>query len=187
MDNYVAIVLDDDGKAYEALHELWKLDTDGDITVHGAAVIHRDANGYVDVRTKDTDPGVRTAVGIGIGALLGALAGPIGAAAGAAAAAAGTGAAIGAASGGVAGLTADIVKATENDEAGYEAEFVLPPGKSAVIAEVTEQWTMPLDTLAKKYGTTVFRKSKSVIRDNAYFGDYPLYPYDYEPAHANPS
>ena len=184
MDNYVAIVVDDDAKAYQALHELWNLDTDEAITVHGAAVIHRDPNGYVDVRTKDTDPGIRTAVGVGIGALLGALAGPIGAAAGAAAAAAGTGAAIGAVSGGMIGGTADIVKATENDEAGYEAEFVLPAGKSAVIAEVTEQWTKPVDDLAKNYGTTVFRKSKSVIRDNAYFGDYPLYPYDYEPAPA---
>ncbi|MBV8425180.1 MAG: hypothetical protein JO349_08305 [Candidatus Eremiobacteraeota bacterium] len=184
MDNYIAIVLNDDTKAYQALHELWNLDTDGDITVHGAAVIHRDKSGYVDVRTKDTNPGLRTAIGVGIGALLGALAGPIGAAAGAAAAAAGTGAAIGAASGGVVGLTGDIVKATENDEAGYEAGFVLPPGKSAVIAEVTEQWTTPLDTLARSYDTQVFRKSKSVIRDNAYFGDYPLYPYDYQPAHA---
>ena len=185
MDNYVAIVLDDDAKAYEALHRLWKLDTDGDITVHGAAVIHRDPDGAVDVREQDTDPGLRTAIGVGIGALLGALAGPIGAAAGAAAAAAGTGAAIGAASGAVVGVTADVVKATENDEASYEAGFVLPPGKSAVIAEVTEQWTTPLDVLAQSYGTKVFRRSKSVIRDSAYFGgDYPLYPYDYEPAPA---
>lgn len=183
MDNYIAIVLDDDAKAYQALHQLWNLDTDGDITVHGAAVLHRDPNGYVNVRTKETDPGLRTAVGVGIGALLGAFAGPIGAAAGAVAAAAGTGAAIGAASGGVVGLTADIVKATENDEASYEAGFVLPRGKSAVIAEVTEQWTTPVDTLAKKYDAKVFRRSKSVIAENAYFGEYPLYPYDYEPAH----
>ena len=184
MDNYLAIVLDDDAKAYQVLHQLWKLDSDGDVTVHGAAVIHRDPNGYVEVKTKDTNPGLRTAIGVGVGALLGALAGPVGAAAGAAAAAAGTGAAIGAASGGVVGLTADIVKATENDEAEYESSFVLPPGKSAVIAEVTEQWTTPIDTLARSLGSKVFRRSKSVVRDNAFFGEYPLYPYDYEPAHA---
>jgi uncharacterized membrane protein len=183
MDNYVAMVVDDDTRAYELLHALWKLDSGGDITVHGAAVIRRDKNGYVDVATKDTNPGLRTAIGVGIGALLGALAGPLGAAAGAAAAAAGTGAAIGAASGGVVGLTADIVKATEQDEAGYEARFALPRGKSAVVAEVTEQWMTPIDTLAGNYGAKVFRRSKSVILENAYVGDYALYPYDYEPTY----
>ncbi len=72
MDNYPAIVVDNDARAYDGLHSLWNLDASGDITVHGAAVIHRDSYGYVDVATKDTDPGARTA----IGALLGALGAP---------------------------------------------------------------------------------------------------------------
>lgn len=187
MDNYVAIVFDNDTKAYDGLHALWNLDSQGDITVHGAAVIHRDKYGYVDVATKDTDPGVRTAIGVGIGALLGALAGPIGAAAGAAAAAAGTGAAIGAAAGGVAGLTADAAKAGEHEQAAFEGGFVLPRGKSAVIAEVSEQWTTPIDTMAARLGGSVFRRSKGDVRNDAWFdSDYPeyLYPYDYEPQYA---
>ncbi|MBV8345663.1 MAG: hypothetical protein JO190_11840 [Candidatus Eremiobacteraeota bacterium] len=188
MDNYVAIVFDNDTKAYDGLHALWNLDAEGDITVHGAAVIHRDSYGYTDVATKDTDPGVRTAIGIGLGALLGALAGPIGATAGAAAAAAaGTGAAIGAASGGVVGLTADAAKADEHEQAAFEGGFVLPKGKSAVIAEVSEQWTTPIDTLASRLGGSVYRRSKSDIKSDMWFGsDYPeyLYPYDYEPQFA---
>jgi uncharacterized membrane protein len=108
MDNYISVVFSNDQQAAEGLHQLWSLDALGEITVHGAAVLHRDDLGYVHVATKHTDPGVRTAVGIGLGALLGALAGPIGAAAGAAAAAAaGVGPGIGAAAGGVVGLTAD--------------------------------------------------------------------------------
>ncbi len=187
MDNYVAIVFDDDTKAYEGLHALWNLDAEGDITVHGAAVIHRDRYGYCDVATKDTDPGVRTAIGIGLGALLGALAGPIGATAGAAAAAAGTGAAIGAASGGVVGLTADAVKAGEHEQAAFEGGFVLPRGKSAVIAEVTEQWTTPIDSMASRLGGSVYRRSKGDVKNDMWFdSDYPeyLYPYDYEPQFA---
>lgn len=186
MDNYVAIVFDSDSKAYDGLHALWKLDTDGDVTIHGAAVIHRDKVGYVDVATKDTDPGVRTAIGVGIGALLGALAGPIGAAAGATIAA-GTAAGIGAAAGGVAGLTADLTKSTEQDQAAYESGFVLPRGKSAVIAEVTEQWTTPIDNMASRLGGSVFRRAKGDVRSDMWFdSDYPeyLYPYDYEPAYA---
>jgi len=186
MDNYVSIVFDNDEKAYEGLHGVWNLDAQGDVTVHGAAVVHRDKFGYVDVATKDTDPGVRTAIGVGIGALLGALAGPIGAAAGASIAA-GTAAGIGAAAGGVAGLTADAVKADQHDQALTDTESILPREKSAVIAEVTEQWTTPIDTMAKRLGGRVFRRSKGDVQNDAWFNaDYPeyLYPYDYEPTYA---
>ena len=187
MDNYLAIVFDSDEKAFEGLHALWNLDSSGDITVHGAAVIHRDEYGHVDVATKQTDPGVRTLVGAGIGALLGALAGPIGSAAGiagAASIAAGTAAGVGAAAGGAAGLTADAVKAGEHDEAAYETGFVMKPGQAAVIAEDSEDWTTPVDTAMKPLGGTVYRRSKSAVRDSSFFGDdYSdyLYPYDYQP------
>lgn len=188
MDNYIAIVFDDDTKAYDGLHALWKLDDSGDITVHGAAVVHRDDSGYVDVATKQTDPGVRTALGVAIGALLGALAGPLGSAAGAAAATAasvGTAAGIGAAAGGAVGLTADAVKSGQHDQAEYETGFVLPRGKAAVIAEVSEDWTTPVDTMAQRMGGTVYRRAKSDINSD-YWNDESdyLYPYDYEPVYA---
>ena len=89
----------------------------------------------------------------------------IGATAGAAAAAAGTGAAIGAASGGVVGITADAVKADEHKQATFEGGFVLPRGKSGVIAELSEQWPTPIDTMAASLGGTVYRRSKSGIRE----------------------
>src|SRR5258706_14460578 len=78
MHNYIAVVFDSSSKAYEALHALWQLDTTAEITIHGAAVIHRDGLGQVQVDTKETHPALGTAVGVGIGALLGALAGPAG-------------------------------------------------------------------------------------------------------------
>jgi uncharacterized membrane protein len=183
MENYIAIVFDNDSKAYVGLHELWKLDDDGDITVHGAAVIHRDQYGSVDVATKNTDAGLRTALGIGIGVLLGALAGPIGAAAGKVVAM-GTATGIGAAAGGIAGATGDAMKEAENEQAEYESGFVLPRGKSAVIAEVSEDWTTPVDTMAQRAGGTVHRRSKDQMRKDTWDWDYSdyLYPYDYQPA-----
>jgi hypothetical protein len=183
MDNYVAIVVDNDAAAFNVLHEIWKLDDRGDVTVHGAAVTNRDKFGYTQVAHKDTDPGVRTVLGLGIGALLGALAGPVGAAAGTTIAA-GTAAGIGAAAGGVAGLTGDAIKADEHDQAAYETSFVLKPGQSAVIAEVSEDWTTPIDEVAKRYGGTIYRRAKSDIHSDAWNYDYPgyLYPYDYAPA-----
>jgi len=184
MDNYIAAVFDSDQKAFDALHELWRLNDTGDITVHGTAVIHRDKYGYLDVATKDTYPGLRTAAGVAIGALLGALAGPIGSAAGATVAA-GTAAGMGAAVGGVTGATADMFKASEHEEAAREASFAIAPGQSAVVAEVSEDWVNPVDTAMGRMGGIVFRRSKDAVGDTGFWGDYPLYPYDYRPVFQN--
>ncbi len=190
MNNYVTVVFDTDEKAYQALHALWKLDGTGDITVHGAAVVHRDRSGHIDVATKGSDVGMRTIVGAGIGALLGALAGPIGSAmgvAGASAVAAGSAAGLGAAAGGAAGLTAEGGKALERDEAGYESRVVLNPGQAAVIAEVSEDWTTPIDTEMERLGGVVYRRSVGAVRNTTFLGDdydYYLYPYDYQPEYA---
>ncbi len=180
MDNYIAVVFPNDDAAYQGLHEIWRLDHSADVTAHGAAVIHRDALGTIDVATKQTHPGVRTAIGVGIGALLGALAGPIGIAAGATIAA---GAGVGAAAGGLIGLTGDAVKSGEHEQAAYETAFVLPTGQSAVIAEVEETWTTPIDNAMKRLGGTVYRRNKNDVNDDSFFGPYDdyLYPYDYDP------
>ena len=187
MDNYIAVVFNSDEKAYEGLHRLWALDDSNDVTVHGAAVVHRDKYGHVDVATKETDPGLRTILGAGIGALLGAIAGPVGSAmgiAGASSIAAGSAAGIGAAAGGATGLTADLVKAGDNEEAKYESGFAMAPGQSAVLAEVSEDWTTPIDTAMHQLGGVIYRRSKSDVRESSFFGDdYDdyLYPYDFNP------
>jgi len=180
MDNYIAAVFNSEDKASDALHALWNLDASGEITVHGAAVVRRDPAGYMQVATKQTDPGVRTAIGIGVGALLGALAGPIGAATGAAL---GTAVGVGAASGGLIGLTADAVKSGEHEQAAAESAFVLSPGQAAVVAEVSEDWTTPVNTAMERLGGTVYRRAKGDIRDDSFGPDYGyyLYPYDYDP------
>src|SRR5271168_3826793 len=119
MRNYVAVVFNDASKAYEALHAFWQLDSEGEITVHGTAVVHRNDWGDFQVDTKETHPALATAVGVGVGALLGLLAGPAGAAVGAAG-----GAAIGAATGGVVGVAADLNRADTRDEALDETRLV---------------------------------------------------------------
>ena len=131
--NYLAIVFDDDAKAVRALHCLWKLDSEGDVTVSGATVSRRDNNGYVEAAINESDPGVRTEVGIGIRILL------------------------------------DTI--------------VVPPNTSAVIAEVCESSTTPIDRMAKRLGGSVQRIAKTDAGHDAYdwqYEDY-LYPFDYEP------
>ena len=122
MRNFISVVFDTSGKAYDGLHELWNLDR-GDVTVHGTAVVHRDSVGRLVVDTYQTDPPLATAVGAGVGALVGALAGPAGAAIGA-----GGGAALGAATGATAGLVADIERSDVENEAGLEQASFCSPG-----------------------------------------------------------
>ena len=67
MPNYVAIMFDSDAKAWEGLKALWALNREGNITVHAAAVIRRDAHGNVHVEKNQSIPGLRTAAGAAIG------------------------------------------------------------------------------------------------------------------------
>jgi uncharacterized membrane protein len=180
MHNYIAVIFDDTAKAYEALHALWLMDDDGEITLHGTTVVHRNVWGDFQVDTKETHPALATAVGVGVGALLGALAGPAGAAIGAAG-----GAGIGAAAGGVVGLGTDIARANTRDEASDETAFVLDAGQSAVIADVSEDSTFAIDSRMRELGGIVRRRAWSTLHDNAWFGEYIpssyLYPYEYIP------
>jgi uncharacterized membrane protein len=183
MRNFVTVIFDNRGAAYKGLHALWQLDDDGDITVHGTAVVHRDDWGRFEVDTKETHPVFATAVGVGIGALLGVLAGPAGVAIGAAG-----GAAIGAATGAMIGGAVDLNRSDTRQEAAVEAGFVLGRGKSAVIADVSEDWTTEIDQRMQTLGGTVHRRSKSSLQADADIADgfYPyddyLYPYEYVPS-----
>ncbi len=178
MHNYIAVIFNDTGKAYRALHALWQLDDEGEITVHGATVVHRNDWGEFQVDTKETQPALATAVGVGIGALLGALAGPAGAAVGAAG-----GAAIGAAAGGVVGIGTDLVRADTRHQATDETAFVLDAGQSAVIADVSEDSTLPIDSRMRDLGGIVRRRAWGTLQDDAWFGEPSgyLYPYEYIP------
>jgi uncharacterized membrane protein len=183
MRNFLAVVFDTAGKAYDGLHEIWELDREGAITVHGTAMVHRDSFGRLVVDTDETSPPLATGIGVGIGALLGALAGPAGAAIGA-----GGGAAIGAAAGGTAGLAADLSRADLEDQAGFESGFVMRSGQHAVIADVSEDSTSSINTRMQRLGGTIYRRARSDVRDDTWFGpDYPyynyLYPYEYRPAY----
>jgi uncharacterized membrane protein len=187
MNTYVAIVFSSEDKAHEALRKLWYLDEEGSLTVHGAAVMRRDEMGHIRVGELNSAFGTRTAIGVGIGALLGLLAGPFGIAAGAAGAtvasiAATTG--VGALTGAAIGAAADIVTEDNRDEAAFKSSFTLGLGQSAVVAEISEDWTKVLDDAMKALGGTIHRRPDNAFADAAFGQSYygtSLYPYYYEP------
>jgi uncharacterized membrane protein len=177
MRNYIAVVFNETSNAYEGLHTLWLLDGTGDVTVHGTAVVNRDSLGQFQVASKETHPALATAIGVGVGALLGLFAGPAGIAIGVAA-----GAGLGAATGGLVGALTDLGRAETRGQALSEASFVLGIGQSAVIADVTEDFSSIVDDRMKALGGTVYRRAKSAVRnDEAWFDNSYLYPYEYVP------
>jgi len=177
MRNYISVMFSDTTKAYEGLHALWLLDGAGEITVHGTAVVHRDLLGQFHVDTKETHPAFATAIGVGVGALLGVLAGPAGFAVGAAA-----GAAIGAGTGGILGAAVDMDRADTRNNVESEAEFSLGLGQTAVIADVSEDWTSPIDTRMRNLKGIVYRRAKSSFENAGWFGAEYLYPYEFVPS-----
>lgn len=191
MKNYIAVVFSSDASAHKGLRALWDLDNEGELTVHGAAVIRRDDMGHIHVADRNTDLGMRTAIGVGVGALLGLIAGPIGVAAGVAGAAAlasGTAMGVGALAGGAVGATADAVKEDQRENAADESFFTLKHGQSAVVAEVSEDWVSILNDAMKPIGGTIYRRENNA-HTNATFGaryynEY-LYPYYYEPMYSS--
>lgn len=197
MDNYVAIIFNNHEQARVGLRALWDMDESGDLTVHGASIVRRsDFGGYVDVSSKHTHNGFRTAAGIGLGALIGALAGPVGTAFGAAGAATivtGTAAGIGAAVGGVVGGTADLAHVAESEDAEQAMFFLLKEGQYAVLTEVSENAEYLLDERMKGLSGTISRRSREDILESdfgasyynvglryPYYNNY-LYPYYYDP------
>jgi hypothetical protein len=83
-------------------------------------------------------------------------------------------------------LITDLDRADTREEAADETRFVLGNGQSAVIADVSEDWTTPIDRAMQKLGGKVYRRAKSDIRDDSWFSPaypygYYLYPYEYIP------
>lgn len=153
MNRMVVVQFDNEGQAYRGLEALRDLDAEGHVTVYASAVVARDPAGSTAV--KKEDPGILgTLVGTPLGALIGLIAGP-------------TGAAIGAATGLAAGMFADLDNARIGGDFVDDVRTNLSPGQAALVAEVDEDWTAPLDTRMEALGGKVFRRSLSDVRDTS--------------------
>ena len=148
MDRMLVVVFETEPKAYEGKKALMQLEGEGSIVVYAYAVVGRNADGTTTVRQSD-DPGpLGTLVGTSVGALIGLLGGPVGAA-------------IGAAAGLAVGGTVDI----NNARIGYDfiddVREQLQRNNFAVVAEIQEDWTTPVDTRMEAIGGKVFRRALS--------------------------
>jgi uncharacterized membrane protein len=150
MDRMLVVVFDSESKAYEGKKALLRLENEGSIVVYAHAVIAKNADGTATVRQSD-DPGpLGTLLGTSLGSLIGLLGGP-------------TGLAIGTVAGLVAGSTADLHNARISDEFVDDVTKELLPNRFAVVAEIQEDWTTPVDTRMEAIGGIVFRRALSDV------------------------
>lgn len=150
MNKLIAVVFPDEKNAYEAVHALQELHGDGSVTLYGSTVVQRQAHGSLSVEEKTDQGPLSVAVGSVIGALIGLFGGAPGIIAG-----------LGA--GGLIGGWGHYLHTDVSDEFLEDIARELRPGDFAVIAEVQEEWTTPVDTRMAQLGGKVVRESRKTF------------------------
>lgn len=147
MERMLAVVFDNDSKAYEGTRALNRLDDEGSISIHAIAVVRKNPDGSIITEKQEGAYPLRSLLGTGLGALIGLVGGP-------------AGAGVGAAAGASTGILSDLFVAGIN--AGFldEVRAALTPGKCAVVAEINEDWVTPVDTTMEALGGNVFRAAR---------------------------
>src|SRR5271157_5421617 len=151
MDRMLVVVFDNETKAYEGKKALMQLDAEGSISVYAYAVLAKNADGTATVKQRDDSGPLGTLLGTSFGSLIGLLGGPVGLA-------------VGAATGLAVGGTTDLNNARIGDDFIADVTKVLTPNKFAVVAEIEEDWTTPVDTRMEAIGGTVFRRALKDVK-----------------------
>jgi uncharacterized membrane protein len=148
MEKMLAIVFNDEARAYEGSRALNQLDGEGSIALYGAQVVGKGKDGKVSTKQAEGDFPIGTMGGLWIGSLIGLLAGPAGMAAGAV-------------TGTTAGALRDLVVSDVDADFVDQVSDALTPGKFALIADVNEEWVTPVDTRMEALGGTVYRTARN--------------------------
>lgn len=157
MDTMIAVVFDTETQAYDAVAAIRELHQDGSIELYSGAVIVKDARGKLHMRDSEGEWPIGMIVGASIGAVVGALGGVPGAAAGSAL-------------GMVAGMPADVYNLGVGSDFVKEVGERLAARKCAVVAEISEGWTTPLNTRMQELGGRVVRQSRARVEEDQFDG-----------------
>jgi uncharacterized membrane protein len=150
VDRMLVVVFDNETKAYEGKKALLQLDGEGSISLYAYAVLAKRADGTATVKQGDDTGPIGTLLGTSFGSLIGLLGGPVGLA-------------IGAAAGLAVGGAADLNDARIGEDFIDHVTKTLLPSRVAVVAEVDEDWTTPVDTRMEAIGGSVFRRTLSDV------------------------
>jgi uncharacterized membrane protein len=143
MDKMIVIVFDGEPAAYAGSRALKELHWEGSITLYSGSVIAKESNGKVQLKQVVNLGQAGTVLGTATCALVGALENVT---------------ALG-------GLPPNLGNVGVSEDFLRDVARSLRPSKSAVVAEIEEDWITPLDSLMDMLGGTVFRRVRAEIGD----------------------
>lgn len=151
MDRMLVVVFNDETKAYQGKSALTQLQDQGNINVYGYAVVAENADGSASIKQADNSGPLGSLFGMSFGALVGALFGPAGFLLGTAAGLGG-------------GAAVDFTNLGVGQDYLDDVAKTLKPGKVALIAEVDEEWTAPVDSSMEALGGVVLRRTLADVQ-----------------------
>lgn len=147
MNKFVVAVFPNEGKVYQGIHLLKELHADGTITLYGTAVLERKPEGELSIKQWNDQGPLGLGVGTLVGGFIGLFGGPTRAEASAAAAR-------------LTGGWRDYLHAEVSDEFIDAVRRELLPGNFALMAEISEEWTAPIDMRMDVLGGIVIREAR---------------------------
>jgi uncharacterized membrane protein len=151
MDRMLVVVFDNEAKAYDGKRALLELDAEGSLSAFAYAVLAKQADGKATLKQGEDNGPLGTLANTALGSLVGLLGGPIGVA-------------VGAASGAAVGSAFDLNNARIGEDFIEDVSKQLLPNKVALVAEIEEDWTTPVDTRMEALGGRIFRRSLSEVK-----------------------
>lgn len=151
MNRILVGVFDNESKAIEASNTLLRLAEEETICVYAYAMVTKNADGTTTVKEENDDIGFGMMTGTVLGSLIGILGGPVGSA-------------VGAVVGLFAGNAVDAHKEMLGEEFIEDVTKELTPNRTALVAEIDEGSTTPVDSRMEPLGAIVFRRDLSDVK-----------------------
>ncbi|HZK05275.1 MAG TPA: hypothetical protein VFC82_05425 [Actinomycetaceae bacterium] len=149
--NVALITFHEPGRAYEAISELRRADADGRIEIVAAALVEREPDGRIRVAEGQDEVIGKASVGGGLlGILIGVLGGSLGLL-------------LGWGAGSLLGGYFDVRRAERTETALAQFSRLLPPGGTAVLAQLVEVDPVVLDGIMLPLGGIVFRRPAELV------------------------
>ena len=151
MENVILVAMQSPGAAREVLDSLARLAETGEIDLRGAAIVERHPDGRWHFPEETAQPSYRGTITAGaVGALIGLLAGP-------------AGLLLGGAAGLVIGSSVEIGDTEQVETIIHALPRMVPPGTTAVLADVYETSPDAVDHAVKASGATSLRMPRTEV------------------------
>jgi uncharacterized membrane protein len=152
MDKMLVAIFADQNKASEACSALKEMHTQGGITIYSIAIVAQNRQGRTALKPIPGEATLGSVLTVATSGLISLLGAPLRLAAKA-----------------TAGTLADVLVDYRNT--GVSADFLdlvskhMAPGKTAVVAEVDEDWALPVDARMEALGGIVLRRARTAIEE----------------------